>query len=382
MKKSPAHSLASSFDQLLPLAQATWRKSLILTLLILLRIAVQAQESASLKSPDDLSKQPGLISSEFIFDNPPFKSCHASTIAETRGGGLIAAWFGGTHEKHPDVGIWVAKRTKDGWSQVVEVANGVQENGVRYPCWNPVLFQPEKGPLLLFYKVGPSPGTWWGMLMTSKDGGATWSKPRRLPQGILGPIKNKPVQLTDGTLLCPSSTEHAGWQVHLESTHDLGETWQQTKPLNDGKQIAAIQPTIIVHSARKIQILCRSEQGVIVESWSQDAGKSWSELRPTMLPNPNSGIDAVRLKDGRALLIYNHTQKGRSPLNVAVSANGKQWRSALVLENQPGEYSYPAVIQTSDGLVHITYTWNRTRIKHIVVNPLQLNTQETITSVR
>ena len=312
-----------------------------------------------------------IVVSEFIFDQVRFPSCHASTIAETKTG-MVAAWFGGTRERNPDVGIWIARRDKASWSRPVEVANGLQQDGKRYPCWNPVLFQVERGPLLLFYKVGPSPSEWWGMLMTSTDGGVTWSKARRLPDGILGPIKNKPVLLKDGLLLCGSSTEHAGWRVHLERTKDLGVTWQKSEPLNDRVQFGAIQPTILVHRSGAIQILCRSRQKMITECWSTDDGKTWSTMKTTSLPNPSAGIDAVMLKDGRALLVYNHTDNARSPLNVAVSADGKTWKATLVLENQPGEYSYPAVIQTSDGLVHVTYTWKRERIKHVVIDAAKL----------
>ena len=313
-----------------------------------------------------------VIAKEFIFEQAPFASCHASTIAETKSG-LVAAWFGGTRERNPDVGIWVSKREKkNGWSKPTEVASGVQPGGERFPCWNPVLFQPTGAPLMLFYKVGPSPSEWWGMLMTSTDGGTTWSKPARLPDGILGPIKNKPVQLKDGTLVCGSSTEHAGWRVHIERTSDLGTKWQKTEPLNDRAQFGAIQPTILVHRSGAIQILCRSRQRRITESWSEDNGKTWSAMKATPLPNPSAGIDAVALKDGRALLVYNHTETARSPLNVALSSDGKAWSAALVLEDQPGEYSYPAVIQTADGLVHVTYTWKRERIKHVVIDPRKL----------
>ena len=80
----------------------------------------------------------------------------------------------------------------------------------------------------------------------------------------------------------------------------------------------------------------------------------------------------MTLKDGRQLIVYNHTPKGRSPLNVAVSRDGKAWEAALVLESEPGEYSYPAVIQAADGRIHITYTWKRQRVKHVVVDPAKL----------
>jgi len=316
--------------------------------------------------------QPGLVGQELIYETAPFAQCHASTIAETSAG-LAAAWFGGTRERHDDVGIWTALRTGKGWSAPKQVADGV-ENGRDYPCWNPVLYQYKGGPLVLFYKVGPNPRTWWGKLMKSADGGKTWSKTKRLPDGILGPIKNKPVLLANGSLLCASSTEHEGWRVHLEWTPDFGETWRSTEAINDGIKFGAIQPTVL-KQGKRLQILCRSKQGKIVQSWSDADGRSWSPLSATTLPNPNSGIDGTTLADGRSVLIYNHTGRGRSPLNVAVTGDGKKWNAALVLENQPGEYSYPAVIQTSDGLVHITYTYKRLRVKHVVLNPKKLQLQ-------
>lgn len=317
--------------------------------------------------------QRGLLTSEFIYETAPFPSCHASTIVQTRTGGLVAAWFGGTAERNPDVGIWVARLENGKWTPPVEVVNGVESPGVRHPTWNPVLFQPATGPLLLFYKVGPSPSTWWGMMTTSADGGRTWSTPTRLPDGILGPIKNKPVQLPNGDLLAGSSSEHSGWQLHFERSTDNGRTWTATPPLNDGKQIPAIQPSILLHKDGRLQAVGRTRSGRIFEIWSPDAGKTWGELALTTLPNPSAGTDAITLRDGRHLLVYNHTAKGRSPLNVAVSNDGKTWQAALVLEDESGaEFSYPAVIQTSDGLVHVTYTWKRRRIKHAVIDPKQL----------
>jgi predicted neuraminidase len=210
------------------------------------------------------------------------------------------------------------------------------------------------------------------MLTSSTDGGVTWAEPQRLPAGILGPIKNKPVQLSNGDILCGSSTENHGWQVHFEWTKDLGKTWEKTEAINDGKEIGAIQPSILFHKNGRLQAIVRTRQRRIFEVWSEDNGKTWSEMKATNLPNPNSGIDAVTLRDGRQLLVYNHTTKGRSPLNVAVSEDGRDWQAALVLENEPGEYSYPAVIQSKDGLVHITYTWKRVQIRHVVIDPAKL----------
>jgi len=315
---------------------------------------------------------PGVEMVEFIYENAPFPQCHASTIAEGSTG-LVAAWFGGEFEKHPNVGIWVSRREAKSWTPPVEVVNGVQADGSRHPCWNPVLHQVAGGSLWLFYKVGPSPSTWWGMAMSSSDGGATWTKALRLPDGIVGPIKNKPITLADGRILSGASSEDQGWRVHMEWTKNPAGDWGRTEAINEGKQVGAIQPTILRHAGGGLQILCRSRGiGKILSATSSDDGQTWSKLEPIALPNPNSGIDAVTLRDGRHLLIYNHTSKGRSPLNLAMSTDGKEWSAAAVLEHEPGEYSYPAIIQSADGKVHLTYTWKRTRVRHAVVDPRKL----------
>jgi len=313
-----------------------------------------------------------IVKHEFIYTDAPFPQCHASTIAQVDDGHLVAAWFGGSLESRPDVSIWVSLNDGGSWSTPVAVADGIQENGSRHACWNPVLFQAESGPLLLFYKVGPNPRTWWGMCMESSDSGRSWTAPRRLPDGILGPIKNKPVQLPSGTLLSPSSAEVAGWRVHLERSIDRGRTWERIGPLNDGRTVVAIQPSILIHGEGRLQLLCRSKQGRLAESWSSDGGSTWSEMRLTSLPNPNSGTDAVSLADGRQLLVYNRSSRRRSPLNIALSRDGRNWKDAVVLIHGLGEYSYPAVIQAPDGLVHVTYSWNLSRIRHVVIDPARL----------
>ena len=335
------------------------------------------------------AQDPAILKTEFIYESAPFPSCHASTLAETKSG-LVAAWFGGTAERNPDVCIYVARQENGKWTAPQEVANGVGFATNRLPTWNPVLFQPKGGPLLLFYKVGPKPAEWWGMFTTSTNDGLTWAEPLRLPTGILGPIKNKPVQLADGTILCGSSTEGDGWRVHFERTGNFGDTWTTTPPVNDGKAIGAIQPSILFHPGGRLQAIGRTHNDKLFQIWSDDNGFTWGKMTLLDLPNPDSGTDAVTLHDGRQLLVYNHNtrdqtkNKGRSPLNVAISTDGKNWSAALVLENDanaPSGFAYPAVIQTADGLVHITYTWERKRIRHVVIDPAKLTLRPIVAGI-
>ncbi len=213
-------------------------KNIIIALFFLAAIVNVASTS------DPYAGEKCIIKSEFIYrkGDVSFPGCHASTIIEIPNG-LMAAWFGGTEERDPDVGIWISHYSEGRWTKPVEVANGIQHTTKRYPCWNPVLFN-AGNEILLFYKAGPSPSKWWGELIRSNDGGVTWSHPCRLPEDIYGPIKNKPILLKNNVLLCPSSTEDEGWRVHMEFTSDNGLTWERTTALNDRKT-GVIQPTVL-----------------------------------------------------------------------------------------------------------------------------------------
>jgi predicted neuraminidase len=343
---------------------------------------------ALLSAAEAVAQPAAVVSSGFVYETAPYPECHASTIAQTPAGTLVAAWFGGTEERNPDVSIYVARRERgrDRWNEPSKVADGVHADGTRHPTWNPVLFQaPDGGPLYLFYKVGPSPREWWGMVTTSPDDGRTWRVPSRLPDGILGPIKNKPVVLADGTWLSPSSTEAQGntWLVHFERSEDAGRTWKKVGPVDISRaRFDAIQPSVLVHPGGVLQALCRTRQGVVGQTWSRDGGRTWSAMSAATLPNPNSGTDAVTLADGRHLIVYNHAAHrpespgsgNRWPLDVAISRDGVSWSHVLTLETEPlpSGYAYPAVIQASDGLVHVTYTWDRKRIRHVVIDPRKL----------
>jgi predicted neuraminidase len=328
----------------------------------------------------------GIMVDEFIYDTASFPECHASTIAETPKG-LIASFFGGTKEGNKDVCIWTSHLINNKWTEPKKVADGILNDTLRYACYNPVLYQVPNGELLLFYKIGPNVAGWTGWMIRSKDNGQTWSPREKLPDGFLGPIKNKP-ELIDGVLICPSSREVGGWRAVMEFTKDWGKTWTKSADINDGKTLMAIQPSILKHKDGSLQILCRSRNLTINESWSNDNGKTWTELKASSLPNNNSGTDAVTLKDGRHLLVYNHVLpdsswvkgKGpRTPLNVAISKDGKKWFAVAVLEDSPiSQYSYPSVIQTKDGKVHVVYTWRRKKIKHVMIDLRKIETKEIV----
>ena len=362
--------------------------------------------------------------SEFLYEKAPFRECHAATVAETPKGDLVATFFGGTKERNPDVCIWVCRKPKgsDKWTEPQLVADGKYsavtksafhetDSVTRKACWNPVIFQVPKGDLLLFYKIGLNVKDWTGFVTRSKDGGKTWQTPQALPEGFLGPIKNKPVMVGD-KIYCPSSTENKGWRLHFEVTDKKLTKWQKIGPLeaelslptavrkspvttkdalgnnkNDQEAgeaiktakpqpILAIQPSIMFLKDGRLKVLARTRNANLATAESRDKGKTWSKVTLSDLPNNNSGTDAVTLKDGRQMLIYNDfstidgTPKGpRTPLSLAISDDGEHWRKLMDLETSPvSQYSYPSIIQGSDGKVYCIYTWRRRRIKFVEID--------------
>ena len=310
--------------------------------------------------------------SQFVFQpgSAPFASSHASTLVELGNGSLLAAWFAGTGEGNPDVAIWSARRVNGAWTAPVELAREAD-----VPCWNPVLFHTHDHRLWLYYKFGPSPERWTAARKFSNDEGKTWSTAEHLPAGLTGPVRAKPLVLAGGTIVSGSSVEsYLSWAAWIERSADNGKTWTKIGPLvpdggsEDSKQtFGIIQPSVVQIDGRHLRFYARSTSsiGKVVVADSYDEGATWTLPHPLDVPNPNSGIDAVVLKDGRVVLVYNNSTSDRTPLNLAVSKDGEHFKMFLTLEDQPGEYSYPAMIQDSKGDLDITYTWQRKAIRFV-----------------
>ena len=329
----------------------------------MLSCTIGALTSCSVRrSLEDVSVR--VLSSECIYETASFPSCHASTVLET-GDGLLAAWFGGSYESNPDVCIYCSSYSGSEWSEPVMIADGIVSDSLRYPCWNPVLHRLDEGSIVLFYKVGPNPREWWGEYKVSPDEGRTWGEWQALPKGMLGPIKNKPLSLSGGRILYPTSVEYTPdcWRVFIESSEKDLSGWTITSVDNNG--FNAIQPALFLHGGQ-LEMLCRTQEGVLARSVSDDFGKSWSPLQDSGLQNNNSGIDGIALKNGLRLLVCNPQQSGRNKLVLMGSFDGEEWKTLLTLEDQPsGEFSYPAIIRRKNGVIDITYTYNRERIKHV-----------------
>lgn len=302
-----------------------------------------------------------------VFEKAPFPSCHASTVVEVEPGVLLCAWFGGKAEGAKDVQIWMSRFDGKIWSppEVVGTETG-------QPCWNPVLFRPKKGPLWLWYKAGPKPDNWTGFSRTSTDAGKTWSKPAMLPAGFFGPVRAKPIQLDDGTILAPTSVEsYRCWTPYVDRSTDGGETWTRSNPFNVEGKHGQIQPTLVPGKDGSVVALMRSSNPMLIcRSVSRDGGKTFSAAESTEVPNPNSGIDAVRTKAGELYLIANPLPIARTPLRLFRSPDdGKTWEKVKDYETEMGEFSYPAMIEAEDGTLRLTYTWNRRHIKYETYEP-------------
>ena len=392
--------ISTSYKSIYGNIQSKWKKQ---NGMLHWQVEIPANTTATLHMPDGTTRETGsgkysfteklpmrdssIVTDEFLYTKATFPECHSATIAETTKGDLVATYFGGTKERNPDVCIWVSRKVKGSkeWTKPQMVADGIINDTLRKACWNPVVYQIPQGDLVIYFKIGSKVSDWSGWMVRSKDGGKTWSKREPLQKDFLGPVKNKPV-MSRGRLIAPSSIESNGWRLYFEYSDDMGKTWQRTDYVEadsitiDGKKKLkdlAIQPSIISLKDGRLAALARTRSEHIGITYSEDNGKTWSKIKLIDTPNNNSGLDAVTLSDGNHVLICNDKPipngikngKGlRTPLSLMTSSDGESWQHWMTLEDSPiSQYSYPSIIQTSDGHIHCIYTWRRQRIKHVEV---------------
>ncbi len=354
-------------------------------LIVLLSIACSAGTGINALQREEI-----VIAEEFISPAWEKYDCHSSSIVQNENGEILAVWKGGIGEGKSNldiaskVGIWQVHLYPN--RSAVEQVHFEQESVV----WNPVLGKLPSGELLLFYRVGAAPWASVAFMKRSADGGAHWSEPEFLPAGVVGPAKNKPLVLEDGTLLCPSSAQsgspdgvYQSTALWIDISTDGGRSWSKSDPLViPGQPFGAIEPALFFDKEGDLRLLCRDrarriggKSGMIWTAVSKDNGHTWSELEKTDLPNPDSGFDVVDLGSGQLVLFYNHSHTERFPLSIAVSSDGgKTWERKCDLEEKTGEF--PAAIQSDDGFIHVTYAYEidtgQRRIKHAVIRPSQL----------
>jgi predicted neuraminidase len=309
----------------------------------------------------------------------PFNECHASSLLQLKDGGFLTTWFAGTKEGKSDVAIWIARRTKEGWTVPETIVKLGYESH-----WNPVLFRTRSGEINLYFKSGAKICDWITWVMRSEDEGITWSVPEELVPGDRsggrGPVKNKPITLADGTIAAPASVERDIWEAFVDLSHDDGHSWTRSEivPMEDiaiedkhsGNHFGLIQPSLWESAPGKVHMLLRSNNGLIYRSDSEDNGQTWCKAYATELPNNNSGIDMAKLNDGTLALVYNFSTENwgdRCKLLLAFSRdNGQTWPEKRILDYSPVketnglkiEFSYPAIIPLDQGLA-ITYTLHR-----------------------
>jgi predicted neuraminidase len=303
----------------------------------------------------------------------PIKESHASTIEAVSKGNYLVSWFGGTKEGHDDVGIYLSKGKPGNWSKPAEIFK--LRNDAH---WNPVLFKSPDGVIHLYFKIGKKIPTWETWHSISKDEGNTWSKPAELvagDKGGRGPVRNKPVLLSDGSIIAGASTEEGQWDAFADISKDNGNTWTRSANIKLDRNAVSgrgvIQPTLWESSPGHVHMLVRSTANLIYRSDSKDYGKTWTPFASTTLPNPNSAIDLARIDNTTLVLLYNPAvakkgDRGRGILHAALSFdNGLTWPKYIKVEDELNAghgFAYPAVIY-ADGKVTVTYTVKRKQIK-------------------
>ncbi len=313
--------------------------------------------------------EPLVFASEIIFEKQPWApDHHCSTIVEVPNGDLLCVWFGGSFESGDDQALFIARRKKG--ERMWSAPDKFVTSKPLHPAGNAVVFMASANRVGLLWdrmdEERPIRSGMWGkgtlMFRYSEDNGVTWSVDRELTP-IPGGLRNPPLCLPNGDLLMPVSAGNGGFIV----TRDGGDTWDVRGYIDTG-HFSAGQPTIARRNDGSLVAMLRCAP-YILQSESTDNGKTWTPAKQTKLRCPHAGISMCRLDSGHFALLFNDSLKKRTPLAIALSEDeGRTWRQSVVLESNPGEYSYPCVMQTPDKHIHVTYSFLRKTIKHVELN--------------
>jgi predicted neuraminidase len=315
-------------------------------------------------------------SSELIFESIPGAPVHhASSIVEAPNGDLLVSWYGGSYESSDDEALFLARKRKGerNWdtprmllrNPTAPVGNAVIFVDQRKRIWivwgrleatQPLIAHTGWERTRLFYRI-------------SDDDGSTWSEDKLIPMDTTGWLpRNLPVHLSTGELVLPLSDERNNRDLSFfVITKDAGATWVRSANVPNA-QSQGEQPTVAQRRDGSLLAFLRTGPRLL-QSESFDRGMTWSPAKLTEFKNPDAAISLRALRNGNLILAWNNQERGRSPLHIARSTDdGKTWSNPLMLESNPGEYSYPSVFQSSDGLIHVVYTYRRYSIKHVVFN--------------
>lgn len=403
------------------------RSQRFLLALVMITCATAAYKLAHLPAASPLRVTPITMQGGAAYMHSDFVShqqqiaTHAASLIELKDGKLRAFWFAGSREGAEDVEIRSAVFDGSVWGEEQRVTDrNLTEQGLwRYvkKLGNPVPARAANGEIWLTY-VTVSLGGWAGSSLTvirSQDEGQTWGTPQRLVTSpfinISTLIKGTPYTYSDGTLGLPVYHEFLGKFGELLHLSPDGKVLDKQR-LSSGKN--SIQPVILVEDEHKALVLMRYTGAPpmrMVAARSHDAGKTWDAPIKTTLPNPDAAVSAIMLNDGRMLLVANDVEQGRDALSLLASKDhGATWQNIYRLEDQRGksnkledflhinanlalatdahindadayaksaqrnkcegvqcgyEFSYPYLMQTHNGDLHLVYTWNRSFIKHI-----------------
>ncbi len=345
--------------------------------------------------------------------------CHGSCLTALPNGSLLCVWFGGSREGAADTEIYYSVgrpgysgnikrddsreyihdgRVKETLSVSCDWTEPACITNMPEACWNPVLLVQHEH-VLLFFKTGNKIADWKTMVMVSRADPVYWGHPRPLVPGDStggrGPVRTKPVILPSGRICAGGSIERGDWQCFCDYSDNYGITWNRTalmglnllalnlpetgEPATDNLPAPSVLPPLSSQSFNgrgviqpvlwqdkgRLHMYMRSTEGYIYSSVSDDEGKHWTDPRPTELYNNNSGFDVIRTPGGRLFMACNPVRGNwgaRTPLALFMGReDGSRWEMFLRLEKGSGEFSYPSLTYTFNGL-WVSYTYNRENI--------------------